>query len=65
MKGGEGIYPALGWIFYYIGQAAVVIVPQDKPGPNGLKGFMSRNPQVQVKLFGTTYETYAKEGTYG
>ena len=60
-KGG-GIYPAKGWVFYDIGQVAVVILPQDKPDPNGLKVFMRRNPQIQTRLFGTTYEEYAKKG---
>lgn len=62
IKRAGGIYPAKGWIFYDIGQVAVVIVPQDKPDTEGLKAFMKRYSEVQVKLFGTTYESYAKEG---
>ncbi|MCB0668812.1 MAG: hypothetical protein KDC80_23475 [Saprospiraceae bacterium] len=62
IKKGEGIYPARGWVFYDIDQVAVVVVPQDRPDTEGLKAFMKRYPEVQTKLFGTTYEAYAKKG---
>lgn len=55
----NALYPAQGYIFYEVAQSAIVIVPQDQATPRILLEIIKANENIQVKLFGESYEAFA------
>ncbi len=62
VRKGKFVQPAKGYKFYAVADAVIVVLPQEKSTPKELKAFIQKNVELQVELFGESYETFAKKG---